>query len=300
MTEQKNILITGASGFIGREIVNRLHSQGHQILALTNGIRSTKKKLGKKARVFHWGQTDTLLKQHPKIDVIINLAGANIGSKRWTIANRARLLTSRVITTQKLATLIEDLETPPQTWIQASAIGYYGYQQREAADESFPQGEGFLADLTAQWEQALPKLPATNIIRLRFGVVIHPKSAFIQAFLKPKGLNAVARIGSGDNIISWIHLTDLTQLIEEALDYKTDRLINATTPHPITMLLLVETLRKKYRRKFTLQLPPKLLSLQTGKEKMDELLLADQNIYPGELLKEGFNYQYPHFEDCFR
>ena len=239
------ILVTGATGFIGRQVVLHLRDRGHEILVLTRDTQNAPVRLPIACPIFPWKGAD----QPPPrealagVDAVVHLAGENI-INRWTSSRKKEIIKSRVESTRQLIVAMQGLSHKPKVLVCASAIGFYGDRGDESLDESVEPGEGFLSDLCRQWEEAARTAEKSGIrvVSLRIGVVLGHDGGALQPMLPPFRMGFGGRVGSGKQWMSWIHVRDLAGLILHVID--TDSVqgpVNAVSPHPATSVVFTQT-----------------------------------------------------------
>lgn len=288
------ILIAGASGFIGMKLVSFLEKQGHVVDRL---VRS-----GTKGVVWapELGEIDVARLEG--FDAIINLAGENIASARWTEGKKQRIRNSRVLSTKTLAKAITELRNPPQVWINASAIGYYGNKGDQLVDESFAQGQGFLAEVCAEWEEAThpAKERGVRVVTMRLGVVLSIEGGVLRKMLLPFLLGVGGVLGSGKQWMSWIALSDLLAAIAFILKQEALRdAVNVVAPEPVTNYTFTKTLGRYLWRPTLLWMPRWFVKTAFG-EMGDELFLTSGRALPKKLQMAGFTFRYPTLEQALK
>ncbi|MEW6237455.1 MAG: TIGR01777 family oxidoreductase [Candidatus Omnitrophota bacterium] len=292
------ILVTGASGLIGSQLVPFLTAAGHDVFMLTRAPSSENN------RCIHWnpaaGELD--LSRLEGFDAVIHLAGENIAG-RWTPEKKRRIRDSRVEGTRFLCQSLARLPNPPKVLVCASAIGYYGDCGEEAVDETSSQGEGFLAQVVGEWEEAAAAARSAGMrtVHLRFGVVLTPAGGALAPMLTPFRLGLGGAIGDGRQYMSWIALDDALGVILHCL--MTDSLagpVNAVSPRPADNCEFVRTLGKVLHRPAILPLPAFAVRLLFG-EMGEELLLSGVRAIPAQLQKSGFVFRHENLEAalCF-
>lgn len=216
LTKHK-VLVTGSTGFIGEALVNQLLDAGHDVTVWVRDPIRAAYLFDGRARCIRSVST---LDSCEKFDSVINLAGAPVIGPRWSARRKAQLLKSRVNTTKTLLDWVRQAKCPPNIWIQASAIGYYGVRNgSELLEEESAKGDGFMAELCARWEDVAKESDALGMRRvtLRFGLVFGPGGA-LPPLLLPFHLGLGGRVGNGTQVMSWIHRDDVLKLIAEALN----------------------------------------------------------------------------------
>ncbi|GAB3501659.1 epimerase [Emticicia fontis] len=228
-----NILITGGTGLIGKQLTRLLLSKGHKVSLL-----SREKVNIPDVKVFLWDIKKGLIDDEAfkNIDYIIHLAGAGIADKRWTDKRKQEIIDSRVKPIQLLNKHLKDQKIKLKAFISASATGYYGGDTGEARlDESSPAGHDFLATCTKIWEEEGEKFTqAERIVSLRTGIVLSEKGGALPQLLQPIKLGIGSALGSGKQWMSWIHIDDMCQLYLQAIeDEKMHGAYNAVAPAPV-------------------------------------------------------------------
>jgi uncharacterized protein (TIGR01777 family) len=264
----KNILIAGASGFIGRKLVTHLEEKGHKVYKLGRQKAGVPTSSTTRSS-FTWSQLEAGLIDDINLDVIINLAGASVGEGRWTRKRKAELAESRISSTQALSQFTERRKDKPALFIQTSAIGFYGYKF-DYADEDSPRGDGFLAELTEEWESALRISADIRQVIMRLGIVIGDGGVMKKmAVSAPFGF--VVLPGGGHQYLSIIKIEDVLQFVEKCIDGPDCRgIINLVDSRPITLKELLKPLAP-----IQIPLPAFLFTAILG-QMAQETILADQ------------------------
>ena len=294
----QTIVVTGASGLIGKRLVASLESAGRRVL------RAVRRDVRDPAREFLWDPAQGRIDRDKLVgvDAVVHLAGANVAGKRWTPAYKKLLIESRVQGTQLISEAIAALEPKPRVLTCASAIGFYGDRGDELVDESSPSGDGFLPDLCLQWERACQ--PARDagirVANMRIGVVLTPDGGALAKMLTPFKLGAGGVIGSGRQYMSWIALVDLVRAIGQVLD--DDQLsgpVNLVAPSPATNREFTKTLGKVLFRPTLFPMPAFAARLAFG-EMADELLLSSTRVAPTALKRSSFRFDHAELESALR
>lgn len=296
------ILISGSTGLIGSAVVDSLSHQGHEITRLLRP--GTKFRKGKTVpfrdlpQVLWNPQSGLLNSRAEEVDAVIHLAGASIAGHRWTAAWKRELGESRVTATRNLIASLRQLHRPPQIFIAASAIGFYGNRGDEELAESSPPGTGFLAQLTRDWETEAARAVefGARVVILRFGVVLARKGGALPRMALPFRLGVGGKIGSGRQWISWVTLDEVVNIIGFALETNLfSGPANAVSPNPVQNAEFAAALGHVLRRPAFFPTPSFALRLALG-EMADSLLLASQRVYPTKLQKLGYRFLYPDLE----
>ena len=257
----KCVLVTGATGFIGRSLVSRLVERGDRVIVHARRAAKAADLLGPQVEVV----TDLAqLPAETRIDAVINLAGAPIAGAPWTKRRRALLLDSRLGVTRALLALVARLAVKPTTWINASAIGYYGARAGDdALNEKSAAGTGFQAELCRRWEETAAQAAeyGVKVATLRIGVVLGGDGGALPALARPVRLFAGTVLGTGRQWFSWIHIDDLLGVVCFVLDEATlAGPLNATAPTPVRHAELMAAMAATLRRPlWPLRIPARLL-----------------------------------------
>ncbi len=290
---KRHVLISGATGFIGRKIVGRLLERGNRVTVFVRNAAKAARLLGPHVPVV----TDVgALPADTHIDAIVNLAGESIAGGLWTARRRRLLLASRLRVTSALLELVSRLEVKPATWINASAIGYYGARDGdEPLHEKSPAGTGFQAELCRRWEETAERAAAhgVKVAVLRLGVVLGSDGGALPALARPVRLFAGSIMGTGRQWFSWIHIDDLLDVVSFVLDEKTlAGPINATASVPVRHAELMATIAATLRRPlWPLKIPAPLLRATLGE--LAELFVDGQRVLPDRLRALDFEFRYP-------
>lgn len=291
------ILISGASGLVGKELTALLTTQGHYAVALVREHG---------APGVYWnpaaGEIDRGAMAQAAPDAVVHLAGDNIAQGRWNDAKKARILDSRVKGTALLASALADMAKPPAVFISASAIGWYGDRGDELLSESSAPGDDFLARVCKAWEAACEPARAKGIrtVKLRFGFILSPQGGGLAKMLLPFKLGGGGILGSGKQWMSWIALDDVAGVILHALHANSlDGPVNTVAPHPVTNREYTKTLGKVLNRPTIFPLPAFAAKLAFG-EMADALLLSSQRVSSEMLVKSGYTFRHPELEGALR
>ncbi len=281
-----NIVISGSSGLLGSALTKGLLADGHNITKLTRPGGPVG------AGTIAWnpesGGLDAAALEG--FDAFIHLSGENVADSKWTEANKKKFVDSRVHSTRLLCSRLMQLKRPPKVFVMASAIGYYGSRGDEELTEQTESGEGFLADLTRQWEKASEALDKSNIrtVRLRIGVVLSPDGGVLPRMVGPFKLGLGGRIGDGKQYLSWIGMDDVVGVTKFVLGNENIRgPINVVAPSPATNREFVKALADALKRPAVAAIPAFVLRLKYG-EMADETLLSSMRAIPNVLNDAGY------------
>jgi uncharacterized protein (TIGR01777 family) len=292
------IVITGATGLVGRPLVRQLLADGHDIRVLTRDVQRARQQLPARCRPFTWnpaaGTIDAAALAGAQ--AVVSLAGEGVAEGRWTAARKRAIRESRVAGTrllvQTLASLPEDGR--PTALISASAIGVYGDRGDELLDEEAVPGSGFLAEVCTAWERevgAAERL-GVRVAIVRVGIVLGKEGGALARMLPPFRLGLGGRIGSGRQWMSWIHLDDLVSLVAHATTHGEVRgVLNGVAPEPVRNADFTRTLGRALGRPTVFPVPA--IGLRTALGEMAGILLASQRVVPQAAVRAGFAFRHP-------
>jgi len=274
------ILIAGGTGFLGRPLAAALAAEGHAVVVRGRGSAGSPQAVSA-ADVDGAG-------------AVVNLAGESIAAKRWTAAQKQRILDSRVQTTRSLVTAIQGAAAPPPVFVSGSAVGYYGPLGDAAVTEDAPAGSDFLAGVCVQWEHEalLAASDRTRVVCVRTGIVLEKDGGALPQMLPPFKFGAGGPVGSGRQYWPWIHRDDWIALVRWAITTPTvNGAINATAPTPVTNREFARALGRAMHRPAFMPAPGFALRLLLG-EMADGLLLSGQRAMPAKAMRLGFQFRY--------
>ena len=302
-----SVLVTGATGFIGKLLVNALIADGQRVTVLTRNAKKTAWAFDGKVKCVE--RMDELPSNYP-IDTIVNLAGARILGWRWTESRKAELLKSRVSLTQSIDAWIAKAEQKPKLFLSASAIGYYGIQvigdNTELTEES-PTQNIFMSKLCREWEMTAQSAEqyGVTVVRMRFGLVLGHGGA-LPMLLLPIKLFLGGKLASGKQWLSWIHVDDLLAAIAhiwrlhqaDETKVRVKSVYNFTAPEVLSQFEFSKVAAKVLHRPCFFPTPGWPMCLMLGEQA--DLLLEGQRVVPTNLLEGGFKFTYPDAESALR
>ena len=293
-----HVLITGSSGLVGRALTEFLAASGDRVRRL---VRS---KPQRDRDELHWDPQRGVLdvRALEGLDAVVHLAGENIAEGRWTAERKLRIRSSRVESTRLLAQAVARLERPPEVFVSASAIGYYGHRPNEILREDSHSGSGFLPSVCREWEAAVEPAERKGIrsVRLRFGMVLSANGGALARMVGPFCMGVGGTIGRGDQYVSWVALDDAVGAIHHAL--ATEALagpVNVVSPQSVTNRRFTKTLGRVLGRPTVVRMPAFAARLAFG-QMADELLLASTRVEPARLLATGYAFGYPELEGALQ
>ena len=303
------LLLTGCTGFIGRELIPLLIKEGHNLTVIS---RQTKGRLNtivkdssikviqmNPAESSSWDKEE-IQNSLKSCEGVINLAGEPIAEKRWTTDHCKEITNSRIETTKNLIKNLRNLRKPPKVLINASAIGFYGsHSQTEFTEENI-QGDDFLANLCKEWEFTAKNKPrATRLLIVRIGIVLAKDGGALGKMLPIFRAGLGGPIGDGKQWMSWIHRTDLCKLINESVKNSAwSGVVNGVAPNPVRMNEFSSSLGQVLGRPSLLAVPGPILKLILGDGA--RVVLEGQNVQPQRLNKFKFKFSFPTINDTFQ
>ncbi len=290
------LLLTGASGLVGRALAIRWRALGGEVVELAHQPRPN-------ALTWHPQHGELPPPALENIHAVVHLAGATVG-QRWTSSAKKAIHDSRVLSTRLLAERLAALPVAqrPRVFVCASAIGYYGYERQEPVDETAAPGEGFLADVCCAWEAAAKPAEAAGLrtVHARFGVVLARQGGALEQLLKVFNLGMAGPAGSGTQRVSWVSLPDAVEalllLVHRA---ELSGPVNVVSPHVCTNRELTEVVGRILNKTLKSAAPAFALKLMFG-EMATETMLADLAVRPRRLQEAGFAWRHAALEDALR
>ena len=296
------ILVAGGTGLIGTPLVKRLLDGGYEVVLLTRkpmkaGVESSR------LRTCVWdGRTlGAWVSEVDSAKAIVNLCGCGVADERWTEARRREILTSRVRPLEALVQAAVRSADPPKAILSASAVGFYGdVPPDQAVTENRPAGRGFLADVCVQWEKAALTASQFGIrtVLLRFGAVLANEGGMLPKFFPAFHSYLGGPLGSGRQILAWVHREDAVDAIWHALESRElTGPVNVTAPHPASMSDFCSALGRAMGRPSWLPVPEFALKAMMGDSA--ELVLTGQRALPRKLMDSGFKFKHPDLPTAF-
>ncbi|MEC8694855.1 MAG: TIGR01777 family oxidoreductase [Pseudomonadota bacterium] len=288
------ILLTGATGFVGDALLPALVNDGHSLVCFTRNRTKAAKRFATLAASIRWITSVTEVEVMP--NAVINLSGEGIADSRWTETRKRVLRSSRITVTEQLVAQLNTLDGEPDVVVSGSAIGYYG-PQTDAVTEEQPPGSDFSARLCADWEKAIDGLvvDATHIYTLRIGVVLGRPGGFLGRLETPVRFGLGGPLGDGQQMLSWIHRDDLVAMIRWMLSGSPEAgAYNATSPQPVSNEDFTKTFGDVLRRPTIFRVPETPMRLALGE--LADLLFKGQPVYPKRALDQGFQFEYPELK----
>lgn len=297
------IIIAGGSGMIGKRLGAAMVEQGHEVIGLSRNPLGASDARNAGIRLEEWDGRSAAGWGHlaDGADVLINLAGENIGAGRWTARRKQEIISSRVNSGAAIVEAVRLARQKPGLVIQSSGVDYYGVHGAEQIDEDHPAGDSYLSEVCKRWEDATREVEDFGIRRVvyRGAVVLTLDGGAFPRILMPFKFFAGGRLGSGGQWFSWIHMEDqiaaLRWIIENPSAFG---VYNFAAPGPIQNKELARTIGKVMRRPSIFPVPAFAIRLLFGE--MAVTVLGGQRVIPRRLEQEGFRFQYPTIEAAVR
>jgi uncharacterized protein (TIGR01777 family) len=293
-----NVLITGGTGFIGKQLIQLLLKEGHAVTNLSTQ-KNQERVISKNFQHIYWNPSKKEISKAllPEIQAVIHLAGFSVSNK-WTAANKALMVSSRISSTEFLCELLNEMKTLPHVFVGASASGFY-INSDQIQDEKAMKGTGFLSDLTQQWEEASHTLHSSiRKIHLRIGVVLSANDGALKKLtpIFKAGIGSV--VGDGKQYMSWVHECDLIELFSYCISNDVPSgVYNATSTRPVTNQEFSKTLAKVLDRPFFLpKTPAFFLKIIFGE--MAQLVLVSQRLSNSKITSTGFKFKFNTIQEA--
>lgn len=297
------VIIAGGSGLIGNELSKLLASKGDEIRILTRNVSQNQQAGNDNPKFLQWDahSVDPLVPYFQDVDAVINLVGENLGTGYWTKKKKQLIIQSRVQAGEALSSAILRSENKPLVFIQASAIGFYGNSNTKKFNEESSSGNDFLSNVATQWENSSIKLDNSSVRRviIRTGIVLHPQSGALPLMTIPFKLFVGGPLGSGKQILSWIHIQDEVRAIDFALrNSNLSGPVNLCAPDPQSNAEFGKTLARVIHRPYWFPTPAFALKIALGEK--STMVLDGQYVVPQKLVENNFVFNYPDLERALK
>ncbi len=303
------LLLTGCTGFIGRELIPLLVKEGHSLTVISRKPKGKIKAIANNqsinviqmnpAESMSWDKED-IQNSLKSCEGVINLAGEPIAEKRWTTDHCKEITNSRIETTNNLIKNLRNQKKPPKFLINASAIGFYGSHPETEFTEQNIEGDDFLANVCKEWESSAKNKPrATRLLIVRIGIVLAKDGGALGKMLPIFRAGLGGPIGDGKQWMSWIHRSDLCNLINESVKNSAwSGVVNGVAPNPVRMNEFSNSLGKVLDRPSLLAVPGPILKLILGDGA--RVVLEGQNVQSQRLNKLKFKFSFPTINDALK
>jgi len=298
----KRIIITGATGMIGKKLVNVLINRGDEVIIFSRDAKKAKLIFPKAKECVEWDYRKPELwkSKLENSDAVVHLAGINLFSKRWSEGFKREVIESRETSTQNLVGSIKSCTHKPEIFISASGIGYYGDCSDRILDEKSPKGSDFLADVCKVWERESQKAGEYGVrnVQIRTGLVLSTEDGALKQMLPPFKCFIGGPLGNGKQWASWLHIDDIVGIYLHAIDCKElIGAVNAASPNPIKMKEFAKTLGRVLKRPSFFSVPKFVLKIVVGEAA--EVVTASQRIDIKKLLNSGYHFKFTELDKAF-
>ncbi len=297
------IIITGATGLIGKKLCQTLIKRGDEVIVFSRNSAFARIKIPNANKYIEWDYSNPSAWQNElsNADAVIHLAGANLFGRRWNSSYKKNILESRIVSTKNLAEAIKNSSNPPAILITSSAVGYYGDKLDEIIYETSLPGNDFLAALCKRLEEEASAVEKYNVRRvsIRTGVVLSNEGGALKQMLIPFEFFVGGSIGNGKQWFPWIHINDIVRIYLFALDNNIIKgAINAASPNPVTMKNFAKILGKNLHRPSVFSIPKFALRIFLGE--VAGAAAASQRIYPKKLIDMDFKFEFKDLDEALR
>ena len=302
------VIITGGTGLVGKALGHALLAKGYHIIILTRTLPSTdhSPQSIKGIQYAKWDIESQTIDENAiaSADYIIHLAGAGVADKRWTKKRKQEIVDSRVKSCKLLADSLKTIPNKVKAVVSASAIGWYGPDPTLPNPTPFVEGDpvddSFLGSTCRQWEESIEPVTQSGkrLVKLRIGIVLSKDGGALKEFIKPLKFGVAAILGSGKQIISWIHIDDLVQLFITAMEIETwQGTYNAVAPNPVSNKELTLQLAKSRKKFFIpIHVPTFILKIMLGEMSVE--ILKSATVSSQKVQKAGFQFSFPTIKDA--
>lgn len=292
------VVITGGTGFIGRALSKALVGKGYNVIALTRSSRPSD--ISGVRNVVWDGQTSEGWEDFADgAKAIVNLAGENIASGRWSESKKQGIEKSRLEAGKAVSMAVSKVKNKPEVVVQASAVGFYGPRGPEPVNEKSSAGDSFLANVARKWEDSTVKVEEHGVRRvvIRTGMVLGHGGALAK-MIQPFKAGLGAYLGDGHQGVSWIHIDDEVKAIIHLIEnHECQGVFNLSSIHPVTSNKFHYALGKVFNKKVRLRVPGFMVKMLFG-QMAEEILLSGQFVLPERLIAAGFSFDYLEVEDA--
>ncbi|SEA87779.1 TIGR01777 family oxidoreductase [Pedobacter hartonius] len=293
----QHILLTGATGMLGKYLIQSLLNAGHRV-----SILSRKPQTISQVTVFLWdvekGQIDPGCMEG--VDTIIHLAGENIAGEKWTEKRKKEIIDSRVISAELLFKTLSAYKNQVRVFMSAAAVGYYGNRGDEILTENSPAGNDFMSECCVAWEHAADegKKLGLSVVKIRTGVVLSKDGGALPQMAKPIQLFVGAPLGTGNQWVPWIHYEDMNEIYMHFVkNQPAEGVYNACAPFPVTNKTLTKAVAGALHRPvWPFSVPEAVMKLILGE--MSAVVLNSTNTSAQKILDAGFIFKYTHLDDA--
>ena len=297
----KKIVLTGATGLIGKRIADKLIRRGDKVTIFTRSVKNAKQKISNAYDYVEWNpELNNWYQKLEDKDAVVHLAGENVMAKRWNAEHKNNILSSRVDGTRSLVNAIGHLKNKPESFISASAIGFYGNSEKPVNEDSAP-GKDFLSEVVKAWESEASKVESCRVRRvsIRTGIVLDTNEGALVPMINQFKFFAGGPIGNGKQWFPWIHIDDIVGIFLFAIDnQKVSGALNAASPNPLRMNEFCKTLGRVMHRPSLFKVPAFIIKILFGEAA--EVLLNGAQVIPEKTIKAGYNFRFETAEEALK
>jgi len=299
----KRIIVTGATGLIGRKLVNALIQRGDNVVVFSRSVNKAKSIFPNLVELVEWDYLKPELwkSKLEKSDAVVHLAGINLFAKRWNDDFKKEVIRSREISTRNLVEAIRSCSNKPEVFISASGVGYYGDSGDDLLTEESQAGNDFLANVCKVWESESQKTNEFGVrnVQIRTGLVLSPEDGALKQMLPAFKFFVGGPLGNGKQWASWIHIDDTVGIYIHAINNaKLKGAINVASPNPVRMQEFAKTLGKVLKRPSFFPVPKFALKLVVGEAA--EVVTASQKVDVQKLLNDEYRFKFENLEEALR
>ena len=296
-----NILITGATGFLGKSLVKSLVKDGHSIKIITRNISKASKILGDDFDFYQWAQS-TLVPPSEAIndsEIVINLMGETVGGL-WLPSKKRSILQSRTTGTKNLVEAISKSDSKPELLISASAVGYYGNRGNEKLTENSKTGGNFLSEVCKDWEDQAKYATKSGVrvVTLRCAPIVGPDGGFLYQQLPLAKMGLLGPLGSGKQWWPWVHIDDAIRAIKYVINNPISGPVNVVSPKPIDQITFSKALAAFYNRPAIIPAPS--FAIRTMLWGFADELLFSRKVIPQKLLDAGYKFKFVKINEAIK
>jgi uncharacterized protein (TIGR01777 family) len=299
----KKIIVTGATGLIGKKLCSKLLEQGNEIAIFTRNPDAAEKVIRGASRYVKWNYNNPEEWQHflNETDTVVHLAGTNLGAKRWNREFKKELIDSRIESTRQLVNAIKKCEDKPKSFITASAVGFYADRGEEELIEESDPGNDFLSKLCSDWEKEAEKIQDQNVRRvsLRIGLTLSNEGGVLKKLLLPFKMFLGGPLGNGKQWFPWIHIEDLVNIIIHTINSESlQGPVNIASPGIVRMKEFAKTLGKILKRPSFIPVPNFAIRIAAGE--FGKYAVMSQRTPVEKILNAGYKYKFANLEDALK
>ena len=299
----KKIIITGATGSIGRRLVQELVIRGDEVTIFSRNPKRTKRKIVNQVRFIKWdySKPEEWKEYLNDVDVVVHLAGANLSAKRWNDKYKKIAYDSRVISARNLVEAIKSVEQKPKTFICANAVGIYGNRYDEILDEQSLPGNDFLAKLCTDWENEARKVEQQGVrsVSVRTGLVLAENEGLMKQLVPSFKLFLGGWLGSGRQWFPWIHIDDIVRIYLHTIDNENiTGAVNAASPGIVNNKKFSKTLGQVLHKPVLFPVPKIALRIVSGE--LGNYVIDSQRVSAEKIINSGYNFKFENIKVALR